>query len=256
MSDPGTSRRRPPVFDGTTVRRPATRLGVAVVRDLVSAIVTGEVEPGSALPPEGMLSERFGVSRTVIRESVKRIEEKGLVSIEQGRGTHVREPGSWNVLDPVVLSVMVENDDVLGVLEDLAVVRGALEASMAAQSARLRTEEEVDQLKADLDRMGASLHDPEAFNAADAAFHLTMMSASRNRLAESITKILFQRARGSSRFRGDAEPGPDGREVTLAEHTRVYEAIAAQDPQAAEQAMRTHIHDAWGRRRPADEPRR
>ncbi len=255
MSDPGQedTRQRRLIFGGTAARPPASRLGVAVVRDLVSAIVTGEVEPGATLPPEGLLSQHFGVSRTVIRESVKRIEEKGLVTIEQGRGTQVLEPGSWNVLDPVILSVMVENDDILGVLEDLAVVRGALEASMASQSAQLRSDEELDDLKADLDRMKTSMEDTDAFNAADAAFHIAVMHSSRNRLAESITKILFQRARDSSRFRGNSRPGE--LELTLAEHTHIYDAIAAKDSEGAAEAMRKHIHDAWGRRRPEGEAR-
>src|SRR6187399_1542405 len=87
-------------------RVPAARLGVAVVHDLVTAIVTGEVPAGQSLPPEGVLSQTFGVSRTVIRESVKRIEEKGLVNIAQGRGTEVLPSDSWNVLDPVVLSAL------------------------------------------------------------------------------------------------------------------------------------------------------
>ncbi|MET0860228.1 MAG: GntR family transcriptional regulator, partial [Microbacterium sp.] len=104
-------------------RTPAARLGVAVVHDLVSAIVTGEVAPGESLPPEGDLSAHFGVSRTVIRESVKRIEEKGLVTVVQGRGTRVQPSTSWNILDPVVLSVLLENDSSLGVLDELATVR-------------------------------------------------------------------------------------------------------------------------------------
>ena len=80
-----------------------SRLGTVVVQELVELIVTGGVEPGHALPPEGPLSERFGVSRTVIRESVKRLEEKGLVLVAQGRGTYVTPPTSWNMLDPAVL---------------------------------------------------------------------------------------------------------------------------------------------------------
>ena len=59
-------------------RTPAARLGVQVVHDLVSAIVTGEVAPGDLLPTETELCENFGVSRTVIRESMKRLEEKGI----------------------------------------------------------------------------------------------------------------------------------------------------------------------------------
>ena len=75
------------------------------------------------------------MSRTVIRESVKRIEEKGLVTVAQGRGTQAQPSTSWNILDPVVLSALVENDSSLGVLDELATVRSALEGSMSAEVA-------------------------------------------------------------------------------------------------------------------------
>src|SRR3954469_11529726 len=91
----------PPLLGAVTGGRPSPRLGVAVVHDLVTIIVSGEVAPGDSLPPEERLAQHFGVSRTVIRESVKRIEEKGLVTVAPGRGTQVQPSGSWNMLDPV-----------------------------------------------------------------------------------------------------------------------------------------------------------
>src|SRR5664279_3178623 len=116
-------------------RIPAARLGVAVVSDLVAMIVTGEFEEGELLPPEQQLCEFFGVSRTVLRESIKRLEEKGLVVVAQGRGTQVTRSGAWNMLDPIVLSALIDHDDSLGILDELTVVRASLEASMAGEVA-------------------------------------------------------------------------------------------------------------------------
>jgi GntR family galactonate operon transcriptional repressor len=234
-------------FLGSTPQRaPAARLGVAVVHDLVTAIVTGEVQPGQSLPPEGVLTQHFGVSRTVIRESVKRIEEKGLVNIAQGRGTEVLPPGSWNVLDPVVLSALVENDDSVGVLDELAVVRGSLEGSMAAQAAVVRTDEQLAALTHSLEYMQET-KDDKRFEQADVDFHMVVMDASRNRLAENITKILYMRARESSRFVGATTD--EAIQLTLDEHARVLRAIERGDAPAAENAMREHIRVAWQRRR-------
>lgn len=230
----------------TPPRAPAARLGVAVVHDLVSAIVTGQVSAGQSLPPEGVLSQQFGVSRTVIRESVKRIEEKGLVNIAQGRGTEVLPAGSWNVLDPVVLSALVENDDSVGVLDELAVVRGSLEGSMAAEAASVRTEEELVDLKASLDHMHATAAD-KGFDQADVDFHTIVMEISKNRLAQNITKILYERARESVRFVGATSD--EAIQLTLDEHARVLRAIERGDTLAAENAMREHIRVAWQRRR-------
>lgn len=228
-------------------RIPAARLGVAVVHDLVSAIVTGEVSPGESLPPEADLAAHFGVSRTVIRESVKRIEEKGLVTVAQGRGTQAQPSTSWNILDPVVLSVLLENDSSVGVLDELATVRSALEGSMSAEVAVRRSDEDLEKLRTAFALMSATIDDEDAYNQADFDFHALVMTLSGNQLAENITRILFQRARASQRFTGS--PTKDMFRQTLLEHGRVLDAIAAGDPGEAESAMRSHIVVAWQRRR-------
>ena len=237
----------PTVFGSEGRRTPPARLGVAVVHDLVTAIVNGEVPPGQTLPPEEKLAQHFGVCRTVIRESIKRIEEKGLITVAPGRGTTVQPTTSWNILDPVVLSVMLENDDALGVLDDLAIIRGSLEGEMSAETARRRTDEELALVHEALVAMENTVQDTEVFPQADVDFHFLVMTLSGNQLASNITKILFQRARGSSRFTGNQST--DAHALTLEEHRRVYEAIAAGDAEAAQAAMRAHIIDSWQRRR-------
>src|SRR4051794_25595832 len=183
-------------------RRRAERLSVAVVAELVELIVTGQIAASELLPPEGPLSDHFGVSRTVIRESVKRLEEKGLVTVAQGRGTQVTPTTSWNVLDNVVLSAFIDNDDSLGVLDELSVVRASLEASMASATARARTAEQLEELRAVLDRMRATVEESEEFRQADIDFHHLVMDLSGNRLAQNIAKILFRRALESTRYHG------------------------------------------------------
>ncbi|AXA96789.1 FCD domain-containing protein [Microbacterium sp. PM5] len=237
----------PRVFDRQAARTPVSRLGVAVVHDLVTAIITEEIPEGTMLPIETELSAHFGVSRTVVRESIKRIEEKGLVAVVQGSGTTVRTRESWNVLDPVVLQVMLENDASLGVLDDLAVVRGALEGAMAAATAGRRSDAELDALRAAYERMEHTIDHEDEYNDADMLFHLEVMRQSQIPLAESITRTLYSRARESARF--TTNPSKDVFHLTLEEHRRVLEAIEAGDAAAAERAMRAHILDAWQRRR-------
>jgi GntR family galactonate operon transcriptional repressor len=237
----------PGPFGEATARVPAARLGVAVVHDLVTIIVSGEVAPGDSLPPEERLAQHFGVSRTVIRESVKRIEEKGLVTVAPGRGTQVQPSTSWNMLDPVVLEVLVENDDSLGVLDDLAVVRSSLEGAMAAETAARRSDGDLEQIRRAYAHMEESISDEVRFSQADFEFHVLVMALSGNQLAGNITKTLFQRARESSRF--TANQNEEAFRITLAEHHGVLQAIEAGDPVAADETMRHHIMDAWQRRR-------
>ncbi|MEU8664071.1 FadR/GntR family transcriptional regulator, partial [Actinoplanes philippinensis] len=225
----------------------AERLSVAVVTELVELIVTGELAAGTLLPPEGPLSEHFGVSRTVIRESAKRLEEKGLVIISQGRGTQVAQSGSWNMLDPVVLSALIDNDESLGVLDEVTVVRGNLEGAMAGAVAARRTAEELTRIEHALQVMREMQHESDSFRQADVVFHLTVMELSRNRLAENITKRLYRRALESNRYHGMLYEGAF--DSTLDQHAVVVDAIARQDVPAAERAMREHIIGSWQQRR-------
>jgi DNA-binding FadR family transcriptional regulator len=228
-------------------RRRAERLSVAVVTELVELIVTGQLAEGQLLPPEGPLSEHFGVSRTVIRESAKRLEEKGLVIVAQGRGTQVARSGSWNMLDPVVLSALIDNDESLGVLDELTVVRGNLESAMAGAVAAHRTAEELTRVEHALEVMGGMQHESDSFRQADVVFHLTVMELSRNRLAENITKRLYLRALESHRFHGLGYEGAF--KSTLEEHALIVESIARQDVAGAQRAMRDHIIGSWQQRR-------
>ncbi|TNM67162.1 FadR family transcriptional regulator [Streptomyces sp. NP160] len=205
------------------------------------------LQPGELLPPEGPLAEQFGVSRTVVRESVKRLQEKGLVEVGQGRGTQVLAQSSWRMLDAQVLSALVDDDSTTGVLTELSAVRASLEALMAGAVARLRTDAQLVALREELERMATTTADEEAFYAADVSFHFSLMEASGNRLAHNIARALYSRALESPRFRGhDPE---DAMQRTLDELWAVYEAVAAGDATAAEAAMRRHIDVGWERRR-------
>jgi GntR family galactonate operon transcriptional repressor len=228
-------------------RPPIERIGATVLNELVQSIVTGEYAPGELLPPEAVLSVEFGVSRTVIRESMKRLQEKGMVTVAQGRGTHVTPFTSWNVLDPLVLDSMIRNDSTLGVLDDLSVVRSALEAAMAAAAATAVDDEARTTLRERLATMAELLEDSAGFREADVHFHLTVMELSGNELAENIARFLIAHAVESDRYTG-VDPAR-AFELTLTEHERIVEAISTGDAEAARIAMSEHILGSWERRR-------
>jgi GntR family galactonate operon transcriptional repressor len=125
-------------------------------------------------------------------------------------------------------------------------VRGSLEGSMAAEAANVRSDAEVAELRAALEYMHETMAD-KRFEQADVDFHVVIMETSRNRLAQNITKILYTRARESSRFVGAVSD--EAIQLTLDEHARILHAIERGDSLAAENAMREHIRVAWQRRR-------
>jgi DNA-binding FadR family transcriptional regulator len=226
--------------------RPA-RLGAAVVETLVDRIVSGELEPGTQLPTEPRLCEAFGVSRTVIREAVKILEQKGLIRIRQGQGTTTAAPGEWNLLDPMVLEASVRHDKDLRILDDLVDVRQVLEAQMARQAATRATPGEHAEMARLLDQMSVEVITPDRHVVTDLEFHDVIMRASGNRLGRAVVRTIHSEARASARYTGYPERADC--EASNAGHTRIYECIVAGEPDKAAEAMAEHILGSWHRRR-------
>jgi DNA-binding FadR family transcriptional regulator len=220
-----------------------------VITRLADDIVAGRFAAGSTLPTEAELGKQFGVSRTVVRESVQLLQDKGLVLIKRGVGTVVCDSGSWDMIDDVVLEALVRNDDSLAVLDELVVVRAALEGEMAGSAATDRTDEQVAALHASFDAMVRKADDVPAFAAADVDFHDIVMVASGNRLGRAIVTSIHGKARTTGRYVGATSAAFAS--LTLDEHRRILDAVEKGDETAASAAMRAHIVGSWSRRRPA-----
>lgn len=228
--------------------QPEERLRPADVfmREIADSIVSGRYAEDEVLPPEAPLGAHFQVSRTIVRESMKRLEEKGLVTIQQGRGTLVRPRARWNILDPLVLSAVIAHDEENHTLDELTLIRAALESLMARQTASASSNTDRDAVIAALQQMRDVEDDYEAFRDADAEFHRLVMRISGNFLAGNIADTLYSHARHFSRFEDSVDP--DKTSYTLLQHQEITEAIVAGNAAGAETAMRHHILDAWRRR--------
>ncbi|MET1073471.1 MAG: FadR/GntR family transcriptional regulator [Umezawaea sp.] len=235
-------------------RRPAN-LASAVIAELVGRIVRGEHPVGTSLPPEPALCEAFAVSRTVVREAMKVLQEKGMVQVRQGAGTLVTPQAVWNMLDEVVLGAVVAEDETLGVLDDVVVTRRLLESDMAQVAARAADQDTVDELRALVDLMDQLVEDPLAYHEQDRAFHDRIMRTSGNRIARGVVRALESQVGNTARYTGRTD-----RDLCVASnqgHRRICERIAAHDPTGAAEAMATHITEAWlVRRSDAGEPSR
>ncbi len=148
-----------PARERGAARRPA-RFAAVVVEELAQQIISGALAEDDVLPNEPALCEQFGFSRTVIREGLKLLEERGLVRVEQGRGTTVQPRDAWNLLDPVLLRMALEYDRDLSLLNDLIVVRRVLEREMARAAASRLTDDELAELAENVEP--GSISNPQA----------------------------------------------------------------------------------------------
>lgn len=235
QAEPGTS-----TEPGWT-RRP--NLTAAVTAELVQRVVRGVYPPGTTLPAEPVLCETFSVSRTVVREAVKILQEKALVRVRQGAGTTVNPQAQWNMLDELVLAASIAEDESLAILDDLVVTRRLLESDMAQVAARTADQETLDRLRALVDRMDELVDDTPAYEEQDRLFHDTIMQASGNRIARGVVRSLEAQAITAAGYLGRS--GRDMCKASNRGHRRIYGRIAAQDAAGAAKAMFAHITEAW-----------
>jgi GntR family transcriptional regulator, galactonate operon transcriptional repressor len=225
--------RRPP--------RPA-RFAAVVVEQLAHEIISGGVAGNEVLPTEPVLCEQFGFSRTVVREALKMLEERGLVVIEQGRGTTVLPRDSWNLLDPVVLRIALEYDS-MSLLDDLIEVRGVLEREMTRAAAARLSEEDLAALAANVEQMAAAYADYDRVRAFDLEFHAIIMKASGNQVGPTIVHAIHRYGGATPPL--SATPDAAALKRTTAQHREILAALTRRDGERASQLIAEHIELGW-----------
>lgn len=212
-----------------------------VVHELGSRIMSGELGPGTVLDLPTLESE-LGVSRTVLRESLKVLTAKGLVDARQKRGTFVTERDTWNMLDDEVLSWRSTEQGDITLFEELAEVRQIFEPAVAALAARRATDEDIAALAECLDEMERTAADPDAGHAADAdlAFHAALLRATHNGLLASLRGVIEHGLRQRDLL-VHADPGA---EDPVPSHRAVLAAVRDHDAELAAETMRTLLAQA------------
>ncbi len=219
------------------------RLASVVVDDLARRIISGSLPVSAPLPTEEALCREFGFSRTVMREGLKLLEERGLVRVEQGRGTTVQPREHWNMLDRDVLRIALEYDEDMTLISDLVAVRRVLEGEMARAAAARLGDEDLGALEESLERMAAAVDDYSAFDALDHGFHRILMRASASEIGSTIVAAIHDYARENATFHAPA--AAELLTHTVAEHRAILDALAARDGDLAAQRMVAHIESAW-----------
>ena len=212
-----------------------------IVRALGEEILAGTYPPGANLPHEQSLLERFGVSRTVLREALKTLTAKGMIVAKTRIGTRVLDPVRWNFFDPDVLAWKVSLGMDLDFRLNLAEIRGALEPAAAALAAKRRTKQDILALRAAIAAMRAQTTE-RGFAVADLEFHMAVGAASGNPMMRSIASVieaaLIEAFSLSPPVRTDVL-----KKRTVDEHETIVDAIEARDSEGAARAM-LHVIDS------------
>lgn len=233
------------VASATRRQLPVRTLQSQVVDGIGVGIIGGEFPPGTTLPTDAALQERFGVSRTVLREALKALAAKNLITSRARIGTVVLPRREWSLFDPDVLSWHFETGPDIAFLRSLAEIRIGLELESVALAAERRTEAQLKQMRACVDGMAAAGNTAD-FARSDLEFHRTVAEASGNPFMASITGLVDLVLATAFTISSPVDDG-EARDVTVNHHRRVAEAIGARDAEGARAAMRVVIMEGFDR---------
>src|SRR6266849_9653996 len=212
-----------------------SRLYEQIVQQIEESILKGALKPGDQLPAERELAQRFGVSRTAVREAVKALREKGLVEAFTGRGTFITDGTSQVIRQSLDLMTRIGQQEGSVHLSEL---RQMLEPQIAALAATRIEEQLLATMREAVVVMDRSLHDPDAYIEADLDFHLAMAEAVGNPLILSLLDSIVGLLREQRRRIFEVDGGPERGQF---HHKRVLEAIEQRDPEKTRAAMRVHL---------------
>jgi len=219
--------------------KPKERLYQEIVDQIQQQILSGALKPGDQIPAERDLAERFGVSRTAVREAIKSLTEKGLIEVFVGRGTFVTNLSPDRVVESMTLLLRNEPHNVAAIQE----ARELLEVPTARLAALRRTDTHVARLRA----ISAELEEERAISArfvdGDTEFHVEVARATGNPVLVLLLEALSAGAAESRALSWQVE---GGRESSVRGHRDILAALRSRDPDRARLAMKVHLDDVEG----------
>ena len=216
--------------------KPKERLYQEIVDQIQQQILSGALKPGDQIPAERDLAERFGVSRTAVREAIKSLTEKGLIEVYVGRGTFVTSLSPDRVVESMTLLLRNEPHGVASLQEARALLEGptarwAAERRSDAHVARLRV------LQAELEEehsMSPRLVD------GDTEFHVELARATGNPVLVLLTQTIMGLLRTQRLYREDLDFDA-ALPAAFALHREIIDAVMEGDGERAEHAMMDHL---------------
>ncbi len=204
------------------------------VDHLGEAIVSGRYAAGATIPPEPLLGAELGVSRTVVREAVKSLVGKGLVSTGPKVGTRVLSSDHWNWFDPDVVAWQSRAGLTREFLRDLQELRRVVEPAAVRMAAERATAHDIADIEAAFQGMRLAVEEGGDYVTHDLRFHQGLLRACGNRMMIQMSKAIGALLRTSFEISTSRKDGPRN---SLPMHRAVLDAVIARNPGKAERAI-------------------
>lgn len=215
------------------------KLSADVLERLMQLIGSGQFAPGDTFPSERQLMEQFGVGRPAVREAMQSLQNAGLITIQQGQRPKVTQPTALGIISQIDIAARHLLNSSPGSLEHLKDARLLFEVGIVRRAAENPTAEDIERMQAALKLQERYFRtEPDKFVEADIAFHVAIAETTKNPIFVATSRAML---RWLKEFHTNIVR-LDGKEpVTMKEHQRIFELIAAKDPDGAVFAMTDHL---------------
>ncbi|MGH7101343.1 MAG: transcriptional regulator NanR [Acetobacteraceae bacterium] len=214
------------------------KLSHEVLDRLIAAIEVGQFPPGSQLPAERELMQRFAVGRPAVREALQSLQQMGLIRISHGERARLIQPSPDTIIAQISGAMMQLLANSPHGLDELKEARLLFEVGLVRIATSRATREGLAALRDALAACHDARGDMRRFVAADMEFHRRIAALSGNSL---ITAVCQGLASWMVRFKRDLVSARGAERLTLAEHDRIFRAIDAGEIEAAATAMTEHL---------------
>lgn len=214
---------------------------IQVARELGRRIVAGTIEEGTLIDDEASLTQRYQVSRVVIRDAVKILVGKGLLDVRRGIGTRVKPRSQWVLWDDDVLAWLVSAPPSKELINQLMDIRLAFEPKAARWAAERSTPELLAEIESACIGMEIEKGSVEKFIIADAIFHRSVFRAAQNDFLTAMEGVIYSSLLISAQIT-NKDPRENSSSVSF--HREVYQAIAEKNGELAEQLTEKLLKDA------------
>lgn len=201
---------------------------------LGQAIISGRYAEGAIIPPEPLLGEELGVSRTVVREAIKALGAKGLIVTGPKVGSRVLPQDTWNWFDPDVIAWQASAGLSPEFLRDLQELRRVVEPAAVRLAAERAGADDIEAIEAAYAGMKDAVENGGDYVTHDLRFHHGLLCAAHNRMLTQMSKALNALLRTSFEISSARRNGPA---LSLPLHRAVLDAVKARQPDKAERAI-------------------
>lgn len=209
-------------------------LSEQIAERILQMIKERQLKPGDRLPGERELAVSMSVGRPALREALRALAMMNVIEIRQGAGAYVTNLDTAQLIQHLDFVFSLDDSTILELFD----ARKIVEVGIIELAAQRVTDEDISDLEANLQKSLATVHDPEQFLLADVELHTLIARIARNPILLRFMESIHQLGLASRRRTGRLSGVP---QQSIADHQRIVETLRARDPQAARDAMLSHL---------------